>query len=254
MLTAALALLALAAVPGTPEPQPGDTGEDGLFLAWGNDFFGLPPGPDDNRTNQVTAWSRCGGWSAVVDDSMLTHFDDRDHRTGARSDELTVSAGYELVPGLVAGLGYRCRGSIGGAELQSLAHRSTASGAPVDVGYDRRASAPLAFGVYVTGDTPADGAGYQAVTGLLATTDGDVALDQATRAVWRHRWLTLWAGPRYQYRQTPAAAGAARRAVDAFERGSWVDAGVRFGWFTFESRYCLARGSAVGMVTVHIDY
>lgn len=243
-----LVLLALGAVPGTPEPQPGDTGEAGVFLTWGNDAFGLPPGPDDHRTNQLTAWARLRGFQLVLDDSMLT-----DRTSGTRSDELTTTIGYELSPGLIVGAGYRTRGGYGGAELQQISHRAIGDRAVEPLPYDPRAGAPRAYVSYLTGEMER-GVGYQSLSSALIATDGDIALDQGARAVVTWRWLTVWAGTRYQWRDTPSGAGSVRAATDEFERGLWVETGLRLGHLTFSTLYSPREGSAVGSVTLFTGF
>ena len=104
-----VALLAFGAVSGTPEPQPGDNGEDGVLVTWGNDAFGVPPGPDDHRTNQLTVWARMNDFQLVLDDSMLT---DRDN--GRRTDEWTVTLGYRLTPELTVGASGRLLAATSG--------------------------------------------------------------------------------------------------------------------------------------------
>ncbi len=248
MLAASLLSFALAAVSGTPETQPGDTGEDGVFVSWSNDAFGAPPGPDDHRTNELSLWGRWQGFNVVLDDSMLT-----DGATGTRSDEITATLGYELVPGLVLGGGYRSRGDYGGHNLQAEAHDAIGDADVSPMTYTEKSGAALGYMVYTTGEME-NGVGYRSVTSALLCTDGDSAIDQAAQGVVTWRWLTVWAGTRYQWRVAPDDAGPARRAVDDFENGLWVDAGIRLGWLTFESRYNTREGSAVGTATLYLWY
>lgn len=248
MIAAALLSLAVAAVPGTPERQPGDTGEGGALLTWGNDLFGLPSGPDDHRTNQLALWVRGRGWNFNLDDSMLTAC-----AGGRRTDEWTVSAGYDLAPGLTLGLGWRARGDYGGRSLQDLGHRVSGSRDLDGLSYDAGGGAPLVYAVYTVREVEG-GVGYETVTSTLVAADGDLATDQAARGLVTWRWLTVWVGTRYQYRRTPAGAGEARAAVDAFENGLWVDAGLRLGWGAFETRYNPRDRTAVGSFTLYVGY
>lgn len=247
MIAAALLSLVVAAVPGIPEPQPGDTGEGGVLLTWGNDVFSRP-NPDDHRTNYVGLWARTCGFHFVADNAMLT---DREVRT--RTDEWTATLGYQVMPELVVGLGYRARGDGGGEFIQNMAHEVVGANKVRGYDYDPESAAVVAYGSYIE-SVREGGVGYDTITSALVSTDGDLAFDQAARGVVTWRWLSLWAGSRFQWRETPDSAGPARRHVDDIERGLWVEGGIRLGYLTFESRYHPEHGVASGAMTLYIGF
>ncbi len=224
---AALALLfaaAYAAQPSTPEQPPG--ANPGLWLLWGNDWFAAPPGPDDNRTNELEAGCRAGSWAVVVDDSMLTHLYRLPHasdRLGLRVDEVTATVWRDLGCGLSAGAGWRYRGDAGGQGMQDWWHRASGSGGQVHASYERPGGSPCAGldGRWQAGC-------LDAALGVVATADGQVSSDVALRAVAEAGGATLWVGPRWQYRRA-GASGRVERFVAGYEDGMWVEAGLSLG-------------------------
>ncbi len=241
--------LVLAAVPGVPETPPGPLPD--VWISWGNDWFGVPQGPDNNRTNEMVFGLREGRCVVVFDDSMLTAYDDAAHLTGARQDEGTFTVGYMFDKLLTVGAGVRLRADLRGETVQLAWHKLIGSGYGESVPYDD-ASAVGAGYILSTWESGPDAAlGSRCVLSALATTDGELDADLAVHTTWRINDACMWFGPRYQVRRAADATPVLDRVL-RYEDGMWIDLGIRMGMesgVTFETRYATEQNEAVGTMT-----
>ena len=257
---------AIAGVPEAPRPGP----YPAAWVEWSNDSFGGEMGhdSDDYRTNAFSGGAHRGRWLFGADYSMLT-----DYRspgaTGTRSDEATVTVGWQLLPEgsaglggtgtLAAGAGLRLAGDLGGGAVQNRFHDS--------VGY-QRVDIPYQGGGL-------DGVGYAAgswmwlndesgwwtpfgrvdeqrigveITGAaLASTGGELQSELGLRVLVLGQDGSLSLGLRRAWNGGHHASLAAH-AVGRHEDGTWLVVGSSAGGWSYEAGFDLADQATMGHV------
>lgn len=222
-----------AALPGVPETP-------GSWVSVGNDSFGLPPGPDDNRTAEESGGFTAAGYVFVVDDSMLTA---EGAATKSRTDEITATVGREVLTSpelaITLGVGGRVRGNLGGQTLQNRFHAYTRSGVQFDLPCEAYSLAPLAYGLA----KGAVGYALYSVSGT-ATADGELSADVFVGVGVQ----AVYAGLREQLRYSHLSSPTISRVFD-YENGLWVDVGVRFWHLELSNSFSVSHRQAVATVT-----
>ncbi|MBA2481662.1 MAG: hypothetical protein H0V44_13435 [Planctomycetes bacterium] len=238
-----------AAIAGMPEPPtPGPLPSAWVEHANDNLADGVLNN-DDYRTGAFSGGGQWRSWVVAADASVLTHKRPFHGVPPGRSDEFTLTVGHTLVDdppsernlhGLViAGVGMRVSGSLGGETLQSALHAGSGYD-DVRLPYDRdRAADGL---VYVLGREvlsfdpsasvswaiPATVWGLAATAQGLATSGGEFQASLGLDLVVIGAQGSTWVGGRYQWNEgtqaTPTAA-----TVAAHEEGPWVVAGASVG-------------------------
>lgn len=246
MILAPFILTALtAALPATPDDRPGKQAD--AWFVFGNDALGVPPGPDDNRTAELTIGGQTAVWALVLDDSILTYFTDPFQRQGARCDELTLGAWWR--PCVVwLGAGVRVRGDLGGGSVQNWWHR-LGQGHTSEITYEGDTTWSPLIGVALRHSWEWVGV---VVDGWLGA-DGDVMADAEAR-LWIHNDDSAgWLGLRWQERHPGSQAGSVVRDVYHYEQGPWLSVGVRASNISFETRFGFWRGEGVGALTISVE-
>ncbi len=256
---------AIAGIPDSPRPGVIPT----AWVGWSNDSFGGEMGrdTDDFRTNAFNAGLRLDErWLAAVDDSMLTDANVPAARQ-SRSDELTATVGYLVLPGtdlgawgktwVSAGVGARLSGNLGGASMQNRFH-DLLGYERIELPYDRSAF---------------DGVGYLSASWLwldrdaglgtafldrghlgigvdaagLASTGGETQVSLGAKLVAVGRDGSFFLGLRQQFNQGPQASASAA-AVAAHEAGTWLVYGSSAGGWYFEGGANLDTQASMGRI------
>lgn len=273
MLVATLVGCALPAwglVAGTPEPpRPGPL--PAAWFGWSNDSFGGSIGRDmdDFRTNAFSLGLRWNQFVLVTDYSMLTDY----RMPGAsrlRSDELSTSLGYELIPDgtpalggkgwLAAGVGIRVHGDMAGDAIQNRWH-DRIHNTRVDIDYaPQRGSEgltycagtwqitnPDAWTLPGIGDIAAHRTGFEVSGSLLGTSDGavDAAAGISLVVVGVDGGVAL--GLRQEW-HTGKRASQPARATAENESGTWVTLTSSVGGWYFSCGYNLDDRAGMGTI------
>ncbi len=249
MVAQFLLALTLAAQPGVPETPP--RADTDLWVTWANDWFGVPGAQtDDHRTNEFAVGLRKRGWVLMVDDSMLTLFDeaDRERQHGARMDELTLTLGHEFHE-VTIGVGAQYRGNAEGQVMQNWWH-GLMNDPTVNATYESDGTVGLAYGLWRHSINPEPFFCPEVLASATATTDGEFAADGEARLVWYTQSnLTVWAGFRYQVR-AGSFDTVSSEATASYERGLFYEFGFMLDQtFSFQSSYNVHERAAVGALT-----
>lgn len=261
---------AYAVMAGVPEPpRPGPL--PSVWLGWNNDAFGGSIGKDmdDFRTNSFYGGARYQRFIFAADYSMLT-----DYRTSGakhlRSDELTGTVGYEVIPDgtlllggeswFVVGVGLRIHGELGGESVQNRAHDALGYKRVILNYEEQKGSEGLMFvsgrwqltnpedvSIPVIGDLDAHRVGCAVEGSAMNTGDGAmnaklgfslvvVGVDAAGSIGIFQEWHTG-----HQFSQTA-------RAVAENESGTWLNATTSAGGWFFEVGYNLTNNTGLGTV------
>lgn len=242
------AAAAFGALPGVPEAP--DTLRDAPWLKIGNDSWGILSGQDDNRTAELAGGFHIGPTTVVIDHSMLTAVKVSDvGGQPTRIDELIVTIGTEILPGITFGSGGIVRGNLEGQVMQDAFHRITASGAQYHAPFDGTSRAGLAYaladGHWTVPDAEITLFGSASGT---ATTDGEY-LGDVFAGLGLHDDISLHVGIREQFRHTTLASPTIRR-VFAYESGTWVDVGCAFWRVEVAMRYSPLHQESVADLTL----
>lgn len=235
-LLTALALAAGAAaesVPGLPPPAAPE-----VWLEFANDAWGpqLIDNRDDDRTAVVRGGASAGRWRLTIDASMLTA-----KPLGRRSDELTATVGYDLLPAggssalgtseIVLVGGGRFAGDMGGASLQQRWHAAAGyTFQPLTYDPENLSLDPL-LGIAAAHTWRYEQFGLRGITQGLVTGRGEWQgcfgvhlLADVPGAEW-------WGGsewhPRGGTTNGPVAASVAQA-----EQGMWLVSGLQIGFLT----------------------
>jgi hypothetical protein len=239
-------------------------------VVWTNDLLGGAIGNDmdDFRTNAFSGTLRWRRWVLTADDSMLTDY----RATGAsrlRSDELTVTVGYEVVPDgsgvlggdgwMAVGAGTRSHGDFGGNAVQNRWH-DLIGVKRVELDYDDAGTDAVGYAAgrwtllgpagslrpYL-GDLGAGRGGVQVDGGTLGSDDGGLDARIALRlvVVGVDGAISLGMGQEWHvgHHSTAPAAATARN-----ESGPCVLLTTSAGGWFFNLRYDLDNHNALGSV------
>ncbi len=245
MIIASLIALQFAAIPGIPEIPSGQ--EPHFIAAWSNDWFSFPSGMqqsnqsdlDDYRTNGITLTGLTGPWRLYVDDSMLTS-----RALQARSDELTVTVGYDFISATM-GVGARLRGDYKGQQLQNWWHSQMSSGE----WHCAYASAQQDIVAYVTPwfvSHPITGRlTLDPLGSLILATNTELAGDLGCHVTYNGEGINSWFGLRYQWRE--GAQDELIRMIQKHERGLRIDYGFAcHSGFSFSCIYDPNGATGIG--------
>jgi hypothetical protein len=254
MLIASLLALALTAQPGVPETPPRT--DPNIWVTWGNDWFGIVGTPtDDHRTNEMSAGFRSHRLVVMVDDSMLTLFDDADvdRQHGVRMDEATITVGYASDLGITAGGGIRYKGDAGGEGLQNWWH-GLLNDNKVHGEYESDGVVAVCYGLWKH-DYGRGTFFPETIASATVTSDAELAADVAGRLVFStDNDATFWAGLRYQIRAGDFSTKVAAATAE-FERGLVYEFGFSLGrTLSFQSGYIVHDRSAVGAFTYTYEF
>jgi hypothetical protein len=233
---------AWAAIAGLPEP-PTPRELPRLWFALNDDMLGdAILDTDDYRTGNADFGLCLGDLVVAGDYSAMTHRRDPSYSNGTRSDELTLTIGMRLdgwLPAelrrrslLIAGVGARSDGDLGGEPAQNAIHRTF--GFPqAELTYDHRGTSttPLA---YACGSI--DSERWQPTRGnamLVGQLEG-AALLSARGEFQEHVGVNLsllgeegsaWIGCAYAWNRGRQASATAALVAD-HESGTWLSAGL----------------------------
>lgn len=228
LVLASLATVAFGALPGVPEAP--DALGDSSWLKIGNDSWAMLPGPDDNRTAEMSGGFSIGPATVVIDHSMLTALSvDPVDGQQTRIDELVATAGTGIGRYITLGLGGIVRGNLEGQAIQDAFHRATRSGPQNHAPYDASSYAGIAYALASGRWKVPDGdlTLFSSASGT-ATTDGEYLGDVfAGFGVHDADEGSVHIGVREQFRHTTLSSPTIQR-VFAYESGTWLDLGCAF--------------------------
>lgn len=222
IVLASLATATFGALPGVPEAP--DALRDSPWLKIGNDSWVMLPGPDDNRTAEMSGGFFIGPATVVIDHSTLTAIG-VDQPT--RIDELMATAGTGIGRYVTLGLGGIVRGNLEGQVVQDRFHRTTRSGPQFHEPYDASSYAGIAYALASGRWKVPDGdlMLFSSVSGT-ATTDGEY-LGDVFAGFGVYDEVLVHIGVREQFRHTTLTSPTLQR-VFAYESGAWLDMGCAF--------------------------
>jgi hypothetical protein len=243
---AALALCCLrgsawAAIAGLPEPPtPRDLPQ--LWFAFNDDMLGdAILDTDDYRTGNANFGFSLDEVVVAGDYSAFTHRLDPSYSDGTRIDELTLTIGRRLdgwLPAelrrrtlLIAGVGVRCDGDLGGESAQNAIHRTF--GFPqADLTYDQRhlSTTPLAYASASIDSGRWPGQGSPALVGqlegaALASARGEFQEHCGANLALLGEQGSAWIGCDYVWNRGRQASATAAVVAD-HESGTWISAGL----------------------------